>query len=66
MRYICHVISGCTVWAGMSIPTGGAFVYSLIYNATYMLPETIILILVSYYLGTSLDFDAQIPRRLRK
>lgn len=21
LRYICHVITGCTVWAGVSIPT---------------------------------------------
>lgn len=66
VRYCCHVISGCTVWAGMSIPTGGAFVYSLIYNATYMLPETIILAMVCYYMGTSLDFSLQIPKRIKR
>lgn len=66
VRYICHVISGCTVWAGMSIPTAGAFVYSLIYNATYMLPEAIILMLVAYYLGASVDFESQMPRRIKR
>ena len=66
VRYLCHVISGCTVWAGMSIPTAGAFVYSLIYNATYMLPEAIILILVSYYMGASVDFGSQMPKRIKR
>jgi thiamine transporter len=64
--YLCHVISGCTVWAGMSIPTGGALVYSLIYNATYMIPETVILMMVSYYLGSGLDFSVQIPKRIKR
>ena len=45
LRYVCHVISGCTVWAGLSIPDSAAFVYSLGYNATYMIPETIITII---------------------
>jgi thiamine transporter len=66
VRYLCHVISGCTVWAGMSIPTGGALVYSLIYNATYMIPETVILMMVSYYLGSGLDFSLQIPKRIKR
>lgn len=56
LRYICHVISGCTVWAGLSIPTGAAFTYSLIYNATYMIPETLVVMIVGYYLASVLDF----------
>lgn len=63
VRYLCHVISGATVWAGMSIPTGGALIYSFIYNATYMLPEAIILMLACYYLGNSLDFSKRLPTR---
>ena len=49
LRYTCHVISGCTVWAGLSIPDNAAFVYSLSYNLTYMLPEAIILVALAYY-----------------
>ena len=30
LRYLCHVISGATVWAGLSIPDGAALLYSLI------------------------------------
>ena len=48
LRYLCHVISGATVWAGISIPTKAAIGYSLIYNATYMIPETLVLMLVAF------------------
>ncbi len=63
-RYICHVISGCTVWAGLSIPTTDALVYSLAYNATYMLPETIILAVAVFYLGSALDFRSTAIKRV--
>ncbi len=56
-RYIFHVISGCTVWAGISIPTTEALVYSLGYNATYMLPETIITVVGAVYIASVIDFS---------
>ncbi len=59
LRYLCHVISGCTVWAGLSIPTEAALVYSLAYNATYMLPETIVTALGAWYLSRGLDIGSQ-------
>ncbi len=57
-RYLCHVISGCTVWAGLSIPTAGALAYSCVYNATYMIPETLVLALAAYYVGSAVDFKS--------
>ena len=65
LRYACHVISGCTVWAGLSIPTEAAFLYSLSYNATYMLPETIVLASVCAYLTSVVDFKAKTPTRIK-
>ena len=65
IRYICHVISGATVWAGLSIPTEAALGYSLSYNATYMIPETIILVLTAGYLASALDFRTRELRRLK-
>lgn len=56
LRYVCHVISGATVWAGISIPTAAATIYSLGYNATYMLPETIITAAAAWFIGSVLDF----------
>ena len=65
VRYICHVISGATVWAGLSIPSGAALIYSFGYNATYMIPETIILVLAALYLGEIIDFKREIPTRVK-
>ena len=54
-RYALHVIAGCTVWAGLSIPTEAALVYSLAYNATYMIPETLVTALGAFYLSRAVD-----------
>lgn len=64
LRYICHVISGATVWAGLSIPTQAALAYSFSYNATYMIPEAIVLAVTAYYLGSVLDFGRELPTRM--
>ena len=64
VRYLCHVVSGATVWAGLSIPTEAALLYSLGYNATYMIPETVVLMLAAYYVGSVLDFRREKPTRL--
>lgn len=66
LRYLCHVISGATVWAGLSIPTTAVMVGSLAYNATYMLPETLVLLLVALYLSEVLDLDRRIPVRVKR
>lgn len=58
VRYLCHVISGCTVWAGLSVPTTEALVYSLSYNATYMIPEILILALGAVYVSRLLCLDS--------
>lgn len=64
LRYLCHVVSGATVWAGLSIPTEAALGYSFAYNATYMVPETIVLCVAAYYLGSMLDFRCEQITRL--
>lgn len=56
LRYICHFISGCTVWAGVSIPELGGMIYSATYNAAYMLPETIVTLAGAWYLTHILNF----------
>lgn len=65
-RYFCHVISGATIWAGLSIPTEAAFIYSLGYNATYMIPETIVLAVAAYYICSAVDFSKETPTRAKK
>ena len=64
LRYICHVIAGATVWVGLSIPTQAALAYSFSYNATYMIPEAIVLAVTAYYLGSVLDFGRELPTRM--
>ena len=66
LRYLCHVISGATVWAGLSIPTNAALIYSVGYNATYMIPETIITAILAYYIGSMLDFRSETIDRFTK
>ena len=65
IRYICHVISGFTAWAAFEIPTGGVLAYSFGYNATYMIPETIVLIAAAYYMTSAIDFSGDRPLRAR-
>lgn len=65
LRYLCHVVSGFTVWRDISIPESAALVYSIGYNATYMIPEGIILAAAAAYLGGALDFSKQSPTRLQ-
>lgn len=66
LRYLCHVISGATVWAGLSIPDEAALIYSISYNATYMIPETIILLLVALYMGENIDFTKATITRIKQ
>jgi len=46
LRFICAFISGFLVWADVMAEGMAAVVYSLGYNASYLLPETIITVVV--------------------
>lgn len=56
IRYICHIITGCTVWAGVSIPTGDGLIYSVVYNGAYMIPETVVTVAAAWMISGALDF----------
>ena len=64
LRYLCHVISGCTVWAGVSIPTSDGLLYSLVYNCAYMVPETIITVVGAYYAGKVFTLNSEQIKRV--
>ena len=66
IRYICHVVSGFTAWAAFEIPSGAVLLYSVGYNATYMIPETIVLAAATYYLCSAIDFSKDTPTRAKK
>lgn len=58
LRFSCHFLSGITVWAGFAdgMPV---WLYSLIYNGLYMLPEFGILIAGAIILGLLIDFRSE-------
>lgn len=55
LRYICHVLSGAVVWYEITKEGGwndlvnkvGMWAYSLIYNAQFMVPETIMCVVAT-------------------
>lgn len=64
LRYLCHVISGCTVWAGVSIPDTEGLLYSLAYNASYMIPETIVTVLGAFFAASIFTLRADQIKRI--
>lgn len=62
IRFLCHFITGIVIW-GQWAPEGmGKFIYSLIYNGQYMLPELIITVAIAALMLSS----QQIERLLTK
>lgn len=47
-RYLCHVISGYIFFASYAPENMNPFLYTLGYNATYLLPEMILTIIILY------------------
>ncbi|MBR3996128.1 MAG: energy-coupled thiamine transporter ThiT [Clostridia bacterium] len=43
LRFLCHYISGVTIWSSSALDAGfnNPYIYSLLYNGAYMLPEMI-------------------------
>jgi thiamine transporter len=66
IRYLCHAISGFTAWTAFELPDGAVLAYSFGYNATYMIPETIVLVVATYYICSAIDFSKDTPRRAKK
>lgn len=66
IRYLCHVISGFTAWTAFEIPGSAVLVYSIGYNATYMIPETIVLAAATYYICSAVDFSKETPTRAKR
>ncbi|MBQ4257577.1 MAG: energy-coupled thiamine transporter ThiT [Clostridia bacterium] len=57
LRFACHFISGWAVW-GVWAPEGTpAWLYSLGYNASYMIPETVITMIMAVLLSAFLNFQ---------
>ena len=63
LRFVCHFISGVTIWGDYAGGWKNVWVYSLTYNGSYMLAECIITIIGTAALAALLDFKAQNLRR---
>ncbi|MFT4006189.1 MAG: energy-coupled thiamine transporter ThiT [Lacrimispora sp.] len=61
-RYLCHVISGYVFFASYAPEGTNPMVYTLVYNATYILPELVLTIIV-LYLPPVLSAIGQIKRQ---
>lgn len=67
LRFCCHFITGLFIW-GVWAPEGmPAWFYSLVYNGSYMLPETIITVAGAFLISLFLNFSSlNITRRRAK
>lgn len=65
LRFICHFISGVTVWGGFADDMP-AWLYSLTYNGAYMLPETIILTIGAVIVGLIIDFRSPTLKAIKR
>lgn len=64
LRYAVHVISGYVVWRDISIPANDAWLYSILYNLSYMLPETILTVVGAYFAGKIFVLDGEQIKRI--
>ena len=58
-RFICHFLSGWLIWDALWPNEMGmaSAVYSLVYNASYMIPEILITAVVTWILSHIIRFD---------
>ena len=54
LRFICHFISGIIIWGAYAPPDQPVWLYSLLYNGSYMLGEGLISALILYAAGPKL------------
>ncbi len=54
LRFIMHLISGIVLWSEWAPEGQSAFMYSFIYNGTYMLPNAILCLIVGIAIFTPL------------
>jgi len=57
IRFLCHFITGMTIWGQWDDGFWGAFSFSLAYNGTYMLPELVITLVITAFLLSSKQIE---------
>ncbi|MBR4287605.1 MAG: energy-coupled thiamine transporter ThiT [Clostridia bacterium] len=58
IRFLCHFISGVTIWGDYTNGAKEVWLYSLEYNGGYMLPELIITVIGCAVLGAIFDLKS--------
>ncbi len=56
IRFLCHFVSGVTIWSGYAPENMLVGVYSLVYNGSYMLIETVITIIGLTAISAAFNF----------
>lgn len=59
IRFLCHFISGVTIWGDYADGFKSVWLYSLSYNGGYMLPEMIITAVGAVLISLVLDFGQE-------
>ena len=54
LRFVCHFLSGIIIWSAYAPPGQPVWLYSLVYNGSYMLCEGLISSLILYAAGAKL------------
>ncbi len=57
VRFLCHFITGMTIWGQWDDGFWGAFTYSLLYNGSYMLPELVLTLVITAFLLSSKQIE---------
>ena len=58
IRFVCHFVSGVTIWGDYTNGAKEVWLYSLEYNGGYMLPELIITVVGCVVLGAVFDLKS--------
>ncbi len=66
LRFICHFISGVTIWGEYADGWKSVWVYSFTYNGSYMAVEAIISIITVVLLSFVLDFNRADLKKKKK
>lgn len=66
LRFVCHFVSGVTIWGEYADGWKSVWVYSLGYNGSYMAAEAVISVIGVVVLSLVLDFNKENLRKKAK
>lgn len=66
LRFVCHFVSGVTIWGEYADGWKSVWIYSASYNGSYMAVEAIISVIGVVALGLALDFNQPNLKRVKK